>query len=1111
MGIFDFILKPIQSLLGDVLGFLTGTDFDDQDESAGALVNKQSNIDPIPVIYGRRKVGGTRVFLSTGGNKNEYLYMVLALSEGPVDAVEEIYINDELWLKDEAVVSGTKYSGLITHGIALGGDSQAYISMLSGADVTWGANHTLSGVAYVALRFKYDQDKFSGIPDVKCVVRGKKVYDPRKDSTSSVYDSSLGVSTHRANLVSTWEWSSNPALCLRDYLTNARYGKGLNNALIDIDSFADAADFLDTTETKHTESVTANGSYAIGATSLALAGVFTWLQRGDFLQFAGDSTLYELADSQYGAGTVTLANGLTVAVSDGATVTFKQKIYECNAVIDTGKKLFDNVKTMLQGMRGLMPYSNGVYSLIIDKDENSTFNLTPDNITSEINVQTQGKSKKYNKVTVKFTNPDANWQADSVTYDIDASTIATEDNGEELAKTVTMNTITNKYSAKDIAKIICLASRKNELSCKVRATSEALAVAVADVVTLEHPSFGWVDNGVTDARKKFRVIAMQLLDDGEVDLTLQEYDNSIYPWVAEGEIDSGVDTNLPDPFDVTAPTGLTVTAGNELADDGTVNVFIDISFTAAVDSFLDYYEITVINQTADPDVIVHYEELDYDLNITKLRVNGLAANITYLVSLRSVSSIGAKSATVSDTVSTSPDNTAPTLPTDLAASGGLNQIKVSWTNPSEADFSAAIVYRSDTLSGTYLAIASVSGGRGEKAIFLDQPLPDDELKYYKLRVVDFSGNQSALSSAQSATTDSAPAVVFTPRVVHGYVYYQTASATQPSTPSATDYDFNALGGNDPFADPLGGPSTLTSGWSINPPEQDGSDGTYWASRFRVAESTYDGTQSFSFSTPFTSFSFDGVVTFTNLNNELSDIDNQNNFTQIDGGYIRTGIIDLANDAGMAIRQGKTGFSDNSEGFWLGNNGTAENPEPRFKIGDATNWLRWNGVNLRANGILITDESGNTVFDANEIDGTYIENATIATLKLEGEAVIVPREDSRGPDSITFGATPVNVVDVSVSVSNVGQATRLVIMGGINLQGGTGTGSCNVSIYTGGGVLHRSYGFNYQGNSITVPVFGSYTIADNTTNHTPSIRISKSSGSVSNATIFGEIIVMAAKR
>lgn len=133
MGLFSKILKPITNLIGEVLGFLTGTDFDDQQQAGGVLVNKQSNIDPIPVIYGRRKVGGVRAFISTGGGKkNEYLYIALVLSEGEIDAIEEIYINDTLH-------TDAKYSGLISVDITkLGSDDQTYSSLLSGADSTWG-------------------------------------------------------------------------------------------------------------------------------------------------------------------------------------------------------------------------------------------------------------------------------------------------------------------------------------------------------------------------------------------------------------------------------------------------------------------------------------------------------------------------------------------------------------------------------------------------------------------------------------------------------------------------------------------------------------------------------------------------------------------------------------------------------------------------------------------------------------------------------------------------------------------------------------------------------------------------------------------------------------
>ena len=50
-------------------------------QAQGILINSQSNVDPIPVIYGRRRVGGTRVFIEVSGASNEYLHVVIVLSE----------------------------------------------------------------------------------------------------------------------------------------------------------------------------------------------------------------------------------------------------------------------------------------------------------------------------------------------------------------------------------------------------------------------------------------------------------------------------------------------------------------------------------------------------------------------------------------------------------------------------------------------------------------------------------------------------------------------------------------------------------------------------------------------------------------------------------------------------------------------------------------------------------------------------------------------------------------------------------------------------------------------------------------------------------------------
>ena len=64
------------------------TDFDSFEK--GILLNKQSNDANIPVVYGERLLGGTRVFLETSGTDNEFLYMALVLCEGEINSIEEI-------------------------------------------------------------------------------------------------------------------------------------------------------------------------------------------------------------------------------------------------------------------------------------------------------------------------------------------------------------------------------------------------------------------------------------------------------------------------------------------------------------------------------------------------------------------------------------------------------------------------------------------------------------------------------------------------------------------------------------------------------------------------------------------------------------------------------------------------------------------------------------------------------------------------------------------------------------------------------------------------------------------------------------------------------------
>lgn len=78
----------------------------------------------------------------------------------------------------------------------------------------------------------------TGFPSVSAIVRGKKVYDPRLDSTNG------GSGTHRADIPTTWAYSDNPALCAADYLRDT-LGFGCSSAEIDWPSVIAAANTCD--------------------------------------------------------------------------------------------------------------------------------------------------------------------------------------------------------------------------------------------------------------------------------------------------------------------------------------------------------------------------------------------------------------------------------------------------------------------------------------------------------------------------------------------------------------------------------------------------------------------------------------------------------------------------------------------------------------------------------------------------------------------------------------------------------------------------------------------------------------------------------------------------
>jgi hypothetical protein len=206
------------------------------------------------VIYGETRIAGARVFDGATGSDNKFLHRVIAFAGHEVEGFSEVYLNDyklTVNLTTGAVTSAqnseettNRYNNRVRIIARNGTDSQTAISEMVSEIPEWTSAHRLRGIAYLYIRFEFDADVFpNGIPEVTATVKGRKVFDPRTSTTA---------------------WSDNPALCLRDYLTNSRFGMGATAGEIDDVLVAQAANVCE--ETVEAQSrYTLNGAFTTDA------------------------------------------------------------------------------------------------------------------------------------------------------------------------------------------------------------------------------------------------------------------------------------------------------------------------------------------------------------------------------------------------------------------------------------------------------------------------------------------------------------------------------------------------------------------------------------------------------------------------------------------------------------------------------------------------------------------------------------------------------------------------------------------------------------------------------------------------------------------------------
>ena len=204
---------------------------------------------PRQIIYGETLVRGQPVLTKTSGTDRQNLDMIIAIGDaGPYESIEAIYFNEEELTLDGSgnVTSPSKYAGFAQIVTTLGSESQSAISDAVSNITEWTSAHTGKGVCHAYVRLVWDSEVWTGgQPQIKFKVRGRKVYDPRLDSTNG------GSGSHRKDDSTTWEYSANRVLWALDWVRGVKMngervaGLGAPNALIDWGTWADAADAAD--------------------------------------------------------------------------------------------------------------------------------------------------------------------------------------------------------------------------------------------------------------------------------------------------------------------------------------------------------------------------------------------------------------------------------------------------------------------------------------------------------------------------------------------------------------------------------------------------------------------------------------------------------------------------------------------------------------------------------------------------------------------------------------------------------------------------------------------------------------------------------------------------
>ncbi|HEY3679030.1 MAG TPA: phage tail protein [Bradyrhizobium sp.] len=428
----------ISFALGKIARALAGTPSNNQGPPQQSVTVK-GTLEPRRILYGQVRTSGVVAFYGTssspGGSSQDYLWFVIALAGHQVDAIGDVIL-DSTTIVSANINSST---GAVTQG-AFTGNLNIWRLLGPSTEVVqpdWNAaftaittNHIGYGVAKLVIRMKRSTTAWpNGAPsNFQALVSGKRVYDPRLDSTNG------GSGSQRLNDATTWTFSANPALCAADYM----YGGSI---------------------------------YFSVATPISVLGMKVPTNRINWTFVAA------------------AANECDQSVALPGSTT--QLRYVLGCVLSCGDIHDTNLDVILAAMIGQRIFSQGMYRIYAGEYDAPGVSISDADLSSDgYTIQgTVTGTDLYNTVVATYFDPNRDWQNVQCAVRTQ-STYVTADGGQTLLRNITLAGVTDEYRAQRICEVIKKQSR-NQIVATLNLKLTGAKVAPWETFNLTLAEQGW--------------------------------------------------------------------------------------------------------------------------------------------------------------------------------------------------------------------------------------------------------------------------------------------------------------------------------------------------------------------------------------------------------------------------------------------------------------------------------------------------------------------------------------------------------------------------------------------------------------------------------------------